>query len=157
MSISSRRDERFQAYSSSHIRVEHPTWGALWVAPDASGRVEGEFPEDATVTVHVVTSHNPGHRLDDDENARRHERLAAWLQGRPDLRVWPATGGDELWKHTEASFAIIGLSDAEARALGREFEQEAVFAWRAECLEVLACDTDDSASSGWRLSVNGPA
>ena len=151
MTISSRRDERFRAYAASHIRIAHPTAGELRIAPDASGRVDGVFPEHRSVTIHVVTAHNPGRHLPDDENTGRHEQLGAWLAARPLLAVWPAAGGDAVWKHTEASFAIVGLSDTEARALGREFDQEAVFAWRAGSLDVLACDSDESVSSGWSV------
>jgi hypothetical protein len=149
--ISDHRDERFRAYAESHIRINHPTLGELRIEPDAPGRTKGQFPEALDVTIHVVTSHNPGHHLTDVENGHRHEKLARWLHARPQLTVWSAVGGDASWKHTEASFAIVGLSDAEARALGREFDQEAVFAWRITSLDVLPCATDEVLANGWRL------
>ena len=70
---------------------------------------------------------------------------------KPDLTVWPATGGAIDESHTEESFAIVGLSDDEARALGREFEQEAVFAWRESEYVVLACDDDEVMRRGWQV------
>jgi hypothetical protein len=145
--------QRFRAYAASHIRIDHPTLGQLQVEPDAEGDTHGAFPLDDAVTVHVVTAHNPGKHLTDAKNLERHERLAVWLAHRPELICWPAAGGDAQWHHTEVSVAITGLSDDDAKALGREFDQEAVFAWRSMSLDVLACDSAVVVSSGWRLRV----
>ncbi|HEX5018967.1 MAG TPA: DUF3293 domain-containing protein [Actinomycetes bacterium] len=149
--ISDDPTERFRAYVESHLRIEHPTLGELYLEPDASGRVRGDFPFDPSLTIHVITAHNPGRKLSNADNATRHAKLRAQLAATPDLTVWRAAGGDPAWTHSEESFAVVGLSDAEARALGTEFEQEAVFAWRATSLDVLACVTGDSLRSGWRL------
>ncbi|MEU9480173.1 DUF3293 domain-containing protein [Streptomyces sp. NPDC048191] len=40
-----------------------------------------------------------------------------------------AAGGDACGTHREESVAVIGLSDAAARELGRLFGQDAIFAW----------------------------
>jgi hypothetical protein len=146
--------ERHRAYAASHVRIWHPSIGELVIEPRPDGAVVGEFPEASEVTVHVVTAQNPGRLLSDDSNAARQERLEARLRPQRFLEVWRAEGGDQQWVHREASFAIVGLTDDEARSLGREFEQEAVFAWRSDELVVLSCDTGESVSLGWSVSLS---
>jgi hypothetical protein len=150
--ISHDPDARFRAYTESQFRFEHPSLGRINVRPDASGRCTGEYPLDEGTTVHVITAHNPGRVLPPAQNDERHARLGKWVAGCPDLTVWPAMGGNPDWSHTEDSFAIVGLTDADACALGREFEQEAIFAWRADELVVAGCDEAASASMGWIAS-----
>lgn len=151
MVISGDRDERFRAYAESRLRFEHPALGVVEVRPDRQGHVAGRFPLPSEVTVHVVTSHNPGRQLTDQENDERHERLTAWVDERPELSAWPAAGGNSDWSHTETSIAIAGLSDDQACALGREFGQEAVFAWRESELVVLSCTDGVRVASGWAV------
>lgn len=149
--ISDDADERFRAYAQSQIRIEHPTAGLVVLRPQAAGTVRGAFPAAPDATIHVVTAHNPGRQLSDEENADRHAHLSRWLTERPDLTVWPAEGGDAEWAHREPSFAIVGLTGVEACALGREFEQEAVFAWCSHELLVLDCRSGESLSVGWSV------
>ena len=101
----------------------------------------------------MVTAHNPGRQLSDGENAERHDRLSRWLQERPYLSSWPAEGGDASWSHREESVAVVGITDADACALGRMFDQEAVFAWRPTELVVLSCQGGGSVSLGWSLTA----
>jgi hypothetical protein len=149
--ISDDADERFRAYTQSQIRIEHPTRGLVVVRPEPAGTARGAFPVPPDVTIHVVTAHNPGRQLSDEDNTDRHRQLSQWLTERPDLSVWPAEGGNAAGTHREASFAIVGLTDAEACALGREFDQEAVFAWRIQELLVLDCHGGRSSSVGWSV------
>ena len=60
-------------------------------------------------------------------NVKAHGRLLATLpeQG---LEHWDASEGDATWTQVEQGVAIIGISEAEALALGRKFSQEAVYA-----------------------------
>jgi hypothetical protein len=148
--ISDDSGERWQAYTESQIRIWHPG-GVLVVRPEARGTVVGEFPEASGATIHVVTAHNPGRQLSDAENAVRHQWLEQRLGQVAGLTVWPAEGGDVLWRHRERSLALVGLADADVRALGVEFDQEAVFAWRPHELGLLECASEGSVSSGWSL------
>ncbi|MFZ2239932.1 MAG: DUF3293 domain-containing protein [Gordonia amarae] len=52
--------------------------------------------------------------------------------------------------HSEESRAVAGLSDNEARAIGRRFGQVAVFAWCGNHLSVLACASDRRTDTPWR-------
>lgn len=62
-------------------------------------------------------------------------------------------GGDLGWTHTEASFALIGVDEAYAKALGRDFGQDAIFEWTSTELSVLACDGERRSSAGWRMAA----
>ncbi len=121
------------------------------IEPRPAGSVSGEFPEASGTTIHVITAQNPGRQLSDDENSDRQIRLWDRLRERPNVRVWLAEGGDRDWIHREASFAVTGMTDDDAQSLGREFEQEAVFAWRADELVVLRCQDGDAVTLGWSV------
>ncbi|WP_330460368.1 DUF3293 domain-containing protein [Streptomyces sp. NBC_00820] len=130
--------------------------------PDLSVRVEprprgtalGHFPEPAgTAAVHVVTAWNPrGLTAPDADNARAQGLLLDEVRRRG-LTWWAAVGGDAPGTHREESVAVTGLSDAEARALGYRFGQDAVFAWSADAWRVLACDSDASDVNGWAVTA----
>jgi hypothetical protein len=137
--ISDDADERQQAYEQSHIRIWHTSAGLVTIEPRPAGAIVGEFPEASDTTIHVITAQNPGRQLSDDENNERQIRLWDRLREHSGVRVCLAEGGDPEWTHREASFAVVGLTDDEAQALGGEFDQEAVFAWRSDELVVLSC------------------
>jgi hypothetical protein len=71
------------------------------------------------------------------------------------LTWWCAEGGDACGTHREESVAVVGLSDAAARELGRRFGQDAIFAWTPDAWRVLACDSEASAVSGWVACESG--
>ncbi|MFE0386835.1 DUF3293 domain-containing protein [Streptomyces bungoensis] len=120
------------------------------VAPRPSGTAEGFFPEAAgSATVHVITAWNPlGRTESDDFNARAQAQLLDEVRRRG-LTWWPAVGGDADGTHSEESVAVIGLSDTAARALGRRFHQDAIFAWKPGSWRVLACAGSAESVSGW--------
>jgi hypothetical protein len=68
------------------------------------------------------------------------------------LDYWPAVGGDPTWAHTEISLAVLGLDEREARQIGREFGQEAIFVWTPSSWVVLGCQGSRRVESGWRVS-----
>jgi hypothetical protein len=144
--------ERWMAYAEANIRIWHST-GELIIRPELDGSVRGNFPEVLSTTVHVVTAQNPGRQVSEEENLDRHARLGDRLMQMEGVCVRRAVGGDVEWQHSELSYAIVGLTDAEAINLGREFQQEAVFAWRANELVVLSCKGGGSVSLGWSLAA----
>ncbi len=95
------------------------------------GRVSAEA--DTLLTQHgvscwaFVTACNPGSvLLPPETNAMRHAHLVAEVA----QRGWPSypglgVGDDASW-HPEVSLFILGVSEADARALGRSFGQNAV-------------------------------
>ncbi|MEF9905826.1 DUF3293 domain-containing protein [Streptomyces sp. P9-A2] len=127
---------------------------AVRVEPRPRGTAEGFFPVPAdSATVHVITAWNPrGRTASDDANAHAQRLLLDEVRHRG-LTWWPAEGGDACGTHREESVAVVGLSDAAARDLGRRFRQDAVFAWTPGAWRVLACDTAAVAVSGWTASA----
>ena len=96
----------------------------------------------AAAVVHVKTAWNPG-----DERPTRAEYGVANER----LRVEPikrgldpvrAVGADPDSDHFEDSWAVSGLSDDEARAIGAEFGQVAVFRLANGVQTVLACSAE---------------
>jgi len=96
--------------------------------------------------VHVITAWNPG----DDrpmraENDVANERLRGELIDRG-LNPVRAVGSDPDSDHFEESWAVVGLGDYEARAIGATFRQVAVFRLSKGVQTVLACFED------WQVS-----
>jgi len=132
---------------------------AVRVAPRPRDTAEGFFPVPAGsgATVHVITAWNPrGRTASDDANARD-QRLLLDEVRRRGLTSWPAVGGDVSGTHREEGVAVVGLGDAAARALGRRFGQDAVFAWSPDAWRVLACGSGAVAVSGWAASGRASA
>jgi hypothetical protein len=116
------------------------------------------YPLDSAHTIHIVTAFNPRGR---DATARanlraQHELLhSISLHG---LQWWPAVGGDPAGTHSEISAAVVGMDDAQARALGRRFGQDAVFAWSPATWRLLACAdaAHDTVIPGWHIAPLTP-
>jgi hypothetical protein len=121
------------------------------VAPSARGTTSGEFPFADDERVHVLTAFNPRSRpLRPHENASRQRALAGRVAA-TGLRSWPAVGADAT--HTELSIAVAGLSRADARALGAEFEQDAIVEWTRAAWSLVPCDELVTPwEFGWRAS-----
>ena len=62
---------------------------------------------------------------------------------------FPAAGGDRTWTHVEAGVAIVGLDDVQARELGREFGQDAIFEWSPTALAIPSCTARGARYTGW--------
>jgi hypothetical protein len=95
---------------------------------------------------HVITGWNPGaHRPTREQNQTANRELLARLQA---LGLDPvrAIGSDPDSDHAEESWAVVGLSDSQARVLGAEFGQIAVFRLAGGLQTVLAC------FDNWELS-----
>ena len=89
--------------------------------------------------VHVITAWNPGDlRPSDQENLAANDALKERLVA---LGLHPirAIGSDPDSSHFEESWAASGLTDAEARTIGADFGQAAVFRLDARSQTVLGC------------------
>lgn len=96
--------------------------------------------------VHVITAWNPGDdRPTRAENDVANERLRGELIERG-LNPVRAVGSDPDSDYFEESWAVVGLSDDEARAIGAAYGQVAVFRLARGTQTVLACTED------WSLS-----
>lgn len=121
--ISHSADKRWLAYTVTHVRIEHPSHGSFIVAPAPAGETHGRYPAPGRGPIHIMTAHNPGRALNDDENRLRQRQLTDDLRALPNLALWPAVGGDPAWQHTEDSLAIVGLDEATAQQLARRYDQ----------------------------------
>ncbi len=144
-------DRDWDAYRTALVDLEPPGRPALRITPDAPGDV-GTWPEGLATPLTVVTAWNPGGvLLADDVNAARHRILSRELATRG-LQWWPAIGRAPDHGHAEAGAAVTGLSEEEARALGRRHGQSAVYLWTPEAWEVVSCVRDRRDTLGWRLT-----
>lgn len=92
--------------------------------------------------VHVLTAWNPGdERPSNSENESANERLRSRIIDRG-LECFRAVGRDPDSTHEEMSWAVEGLTDKEARELGRDFGQVAVFRLLGDSQTVLGCGAE---------------
>ena len=102
----------------------------------------GAYAASVGAPVHVLTAWNPGAaRPGEAVNRAANERLRAHLV-RLGCDPVPALGADPDSPHAEESWAVVGLTDDQARAVGAAFDQVAVFRVTPTELAVLACSED---------------
>jgi hypothetical protein len=136
-------------YITAVIRVELAQ-GTRWIQPARTGQPHDViFPDSAGRTVHVITAFNTAGKVAPQEaNAAAHQRLETRLD-EMGVTYLAAAGGSLDWTHVEPGFAVMGMSEKDARALGRELGQEALFGWSPTTLAVLSCDTARVHVTGW--------
>lgn len=139
-------------YIRAVVRIELAD-SLVQIAPAPPGRADGTFPDVPHDVVYVVTAFNPGGLISTEPaNQQAHTALIHRLEA-DHVTYWEAAGGDPDWSHTEASFALIGVDEAYAKALGRDFGQDAIFEWTPTELSVLACDGQRRSSAGWIMTA----
>jgi len=139
-------------YVRAVVRIELAD-GLVQVAPAPPGSTAGTFPDVPQDAVYVVTAFNPaGAVRPEPANQRANAALVRRLEA-DHVTCYEACGGDPDWTHTEAGFALVGVDEAYARALGREFGQDAIFEWTPTALSVLACDSERRSSAGWIMTA----
>lgn len=123
------------------------------IAPAPPGRADGTFPDVPNHVLYVVTAFNPGGLVNPEPvNQQAHTALIRRLEA-DHVTYRAAAGGDPGWTHTEAGFALVGVDKAYAKALGRDFGQEAIFEWTPAELSVLACHGERRSSAGWIMTA----
>ena len=120
---------------------------SLYLAAEVSVRSDGRpqpvvpVPREAIQnheTFHVITAWNPGEkRLTLEENRAADERLRKVLTAK--CEPVRAIGRDRQSDHLEEGWAVRGLSNRQARSIGREFGQHAVFLFTPYSQKVLGC------------------
>jgi hypothetical protein len=89
--------------------------------------------------VAVVTAYNPGmQRPNETTNLLANRRLRAVIEQRG-WSYWTAVGRSPSGDHAEPSFAVLDLTEDEARELGAQFDQACVFYWDREQGRLLWC------------------
>jgi hypothetical protein len=142
-------DLSWDDYIRAVIRIDRPG-RTLWIKPARLRRSHDEvFPDSAGRTVYVITADNPaGKVVPDDTNASARQRLTVRLH-ELGATYLVAAGGNADWTHVEPSFAVMGMTKDDARTLGREFGQEAIFGLSPTALTVISCDSAKEDVTGW--------
>ncbi len=118
-------------YVQTHISIE-----------EDGKRIPVEKAQWSCETIHVITAWNPGtERLTREQNDKANERLRLDLVDRG-LSPCRAVGKDPNSDYFEESWAVLGLSDQEARDIGASFNQVAVFRVADGKQTVIACTED---------------
>lgn len=114
---------------------------------DIDGWISGfEFAGRLHASVHVLTAWNPGKdRPGDVINREQNQALRLRIEAMGHS-PFSAIGRDPNSDHAEESWAVVGLTDQEAIALGRAFGQVAVFRISGSRQTVLGCVDE------WELS-----
>lgn len=138
-------------YETAHVRV-HFTDRTVIIEPAPPGQVGVDFPaEFGGETVFIITAHDPGGKPATAEaNAADEQRLSATLDALGVTRHRAEGGGSE-WVHVEASELVVGVNEATALRLGREYDQVAIFGWSPQAWEIIACKEARRTTLGWRL------
>lgn len=116
-------DDLINAYNSTSYNVFNPS---------ISLRIDQLNPELDDLLVKFgeinwayVTAYNPfSELLTDEENKERHKQLKERIEKYPFFEG-EGVGTDPSWK-PEQSFLILGISEANARELGKNFQQNAI-------------------------------
>ena len=117
-------------YLKTIVSIEHD--GAL--VP-----IENAMLLNSETVIHVITAWNPGdERPTDEQNDMANRALFDELEERG-LRPFRAVGADPDSPHFEESWAVIGLSDDEARSIGASYGQIAVFRFTGNVQTVMGC------------------
>jgi hypothetical protein len=140
----------WDAYVSAELRIDTPD-GLVHVYPASALQASGQYPDPGRRPIAIVTAHNPGGAdADPEANAAAHCALVAELD-RQGLTWWPAEGADPDWTHVEDGVAVPGLSQADARKLGADFGQTAIFLLSPLGLKVIDCATGRMSMTGWHI------
>lgn len=143
------------SYARTVVEIIRPAEGNLVVRPAPLG-VVGEWPWPWSESVHILTAWDPGdERPSEAENRLRQMALEA------DLRpmaggIWVAVGVDPVSGHREEGVAVVGVSQADAAALGARYGQDALFAWTPPAWTIVACASRRRLASGWSITESEP-
>ena len=125
-------------------------WVAHELATRPPGTIEGKFA--FADTVHFVTAYNPGAPSSAFTNAAADARLLDAVL-RLGLVFFRSIGSAaDHGGRVEPGFGIVGLDRNDARAIPEEFSQDAIYQWRPDALEIVACSDSDLALGthhGW--------
>jgi len=140
----------WESYRTAVVDMAPPGHAPFRIVPAGPG-VTGTWPDGLLAPVVVITAWDPDSvRLARDLNQARQGALEAELDARGTTR-FPATGRDLGDDHHEDGFAVSGLTEEEARDLGRRHGQAAIYVWTPEEWQVVSCTADRRHVTGWRV------
>jgi hypothetical protein len=86
----------------------------------------------------IITACNPRSSVDQGSDDKAHVNLRKTLSR---FGYWKhtVTGASPDWKHREKGFAVSGLDLEKAIELGKQFEQNAIFAIEDDLVAVIGC------------------
>jgi len=105
-------------------------------------------PEPLPDAFGILTPCNPfGRKIGAGENASRLEALQRLLDERGILH-FPVDGGTRDRSHLEPGFGVVGIDQDAVRALGVQFEQDAIFWVEGDRVTLLACNSSAARPAG---------
>jgi hypothetical protein len=147
-------EDPWVSYARTVVEVDaspHSTY-VLRAAP--AGHV-GPWPWASTDPRFVLTAWDPGDaRPGETVNRARQAALEADLRALTS-ELWPATGVDPVSGHAEEGVLVGGMSEADARAAGARYGQDAIFRWTPSEWCIVACRDERRLASGWSLVIAG--
>jgi len=143
--------DRWASYARTVVEILRPGEGDLSVRPAPPGEV-GQWPWASTEPVRILTAWDPG-----DERPCEQQNRESQAALESDLRplataMWAAVGVDPLSGHREEGVLVLGVTEADALALGARYGQDAIFAWTPAEWAIVACTGGRREASGWSLT-----
>jgi hypothetical protein len=139
------------AYARTVVEIHRPGEADIVVRPSPPGR-SGAWPWASSLPVHILTAWDPGEdRPGDPENRVQQAALEADLR-HVTRELWSTVGVDAVSGHREEGVAVRGVSDAEARALGARYRQDAIFVWTPDAWVITACNGERRVALGWSVA-----
>jgi hypothetical protein len=138
----------FESFSRAVVAIEFAD-GAWVLQPRELGVTDGNFPFDEAV--HIVTAYNPGGLVGNETENRARHRLLARRTIDLGLETLPRVGSAQDGSIPEPGLLIQGVDRAAALALGRNFEQSAIYEWTEDSLAVIGVYDNTERPMGWRI------
>jgi Protein of unknown function (DUF3293) len=130
--------------------VDDAVDGAIVVRAAPLGQI-GPWPWSSPEPVHIVTAWNPGtSRPGVEANRTEQARLEDEVRALA-ATMWSARGRDPLTGERDEGVAVRGLAEADVRALGARYGQDAIFAWSPLEWAIVSCRGARREVAGWSL------
>lgn len=141
------------AYAKTFVKIVGPM-GSFEVYPAPVGQT-GVWPSELEPPLYIITAWDPGEDRPGDEINRRRQSGLEGALSRLDVITRLAIGCDPDTKHKEEGVLVSGLSEPQALDLGRQYDQNAIFAWTPSAWLILSCTDRSRQESGWTIKKPG--
>jgi hypothetical protein len=146
-------EDPWASYERTVVEIQRPEGGGFRVrsALDAD---EASWPWPDERPVHILTAWDPGPARPGREVNRVRQAALETDLGLLSVRLLAAFGVDAATGRREEGVAVCGLPEVEVLALGKRYDQDAVFAWTPTEWAVVACRGGRRLASGWSLAAS---